>query len=136
MHVGDESDQHVAWRVLLCGGIAGVMTWASIFPLDVIKTRLQTQAVFDVRGERGQQQPLLETSRDSTSIDPSHRKGAWSIAKDIYWHEGLKVFFRGLGVCSIRAFVVNAVQVSYLIHLLGRVTDIISGRYMSGLCVL
>lgn len=109
-----ETSQHAAWRVLLCGGIAGVVTWASIFPLDVIKTRLQTQAILGGHGERGQQQPLLEVSRNNTSTHSNHQRGAWGIAKEAYRQEGLKVFFRGLGVCSIRAFIVNAVQVSYL----------------------
>ncbi|RMZ88296.1 hypothetical protein DV736_g4468, partial [Chaetothyriales sp. CBS 134916] len=65
-----------AWETLVAGGVAGVITWASIYPLDVIKTRIQTGAV----------------------------------AKQI-WHEsGLRGFYRGLGVCSLRAFIVNAVQ--------------------------
>nr|POE93344.1 mitochondrial basic amino acids transporter [Quercus suber] len=42
--VSSENDgaNEQALKVLLCGGLAGVVTWASIFPLDVIKTRVQT----------------------------------------------------------------------------------------------
>ena len=29
----DDSDQQRALQILLCGGFAGVVTWASIFPL-------------------------------------------------------------------------------------------------------
>lgn len=36
--------------------------------------------------------------------------GAWEITKHSYRTEGLAVFFRGLGICSVRAFIVNAVQ--------------------------
>jgi len=32
------------------------------------------------------------------------------MARIAYREEGLAVFFRGLGVCSVRAFIVNAVQ--------------------------
>ena len=46
--------------------------------------------------------------------DMGYPKGAWAITKDAYRQEGYSIFFRGLGVCSIRAFVVNAVQVSLL----------------------
>jgi solute carrier family 25 carnitine/acylcarnitine transporter 20/29 len=89
-----------AAKVLLCGGLAGVVTWASIFPLDVIKTRVQTQ-VQDGRETR----PLLDGSSSQL-----RRLGATELAKNAYRNEGLSVFFRGLGVCSIRAFIVNAVQ--------------------------
>ena len=30
-------------EVLMAGGVAGVVTWVSIYPLDVVKTRLQTK---------------------------------------------------------------------------------------------
>ncbi|KAJ2992152.1 hypothetical protein NUW58_g2264 [Xylaria curta] len=33
-----------ASKVLLCGGIAGIVTWASVYPLDTIKTRVQSQS--------------------------------------------------------------------------------------------
>ena len=81
-----------AARVLLCGGAAGVITWASIFPLDVVKTRVQTQVLGgDAGGREG-------------------RLGAWAVARETYRAGGARPFFRGLGVCSVRAFVVNAVQ--------------------------
>lgn len=75
-----------AARVLLCGGLAGIVTWASVFPLDVLKTRVQTQA------------------------EGRPRRGALQLARQIHAGEGASAFFRGLGVCSARAFVVNAVQ--------------------------
>lgn len=90
----------VALKVLLCGGIAGVATWASVFPLDMIKTRLQAQTI-DVHAE---QQPLLRSPRKKTL-------NTFEIAREAYRTEGVKVFYRGLGVCSLRAFIVNAVQV-------------------------
>ena len=94
---GEESAQDAAWKILLCGGIAGVVTWASVFPLDVVKTRVQTQGI------RGEGQMLLGEN--------DKKKGPWRVAKEAYRQEGWKVFFRGLGVCSSRAFLVNAVQV-------------------------
>ncbi|PTB77141.1 hypothetical protein M440DRAFT_1437739 [Trichoderma longibrachiatum ATCC 18648] len=85
-------------KVLLCGGIAGIATWASVFPLDVIKSRLQTQ----------QQQQHLH--RATTDMAGNRRYGAWQMAKDTYRDGGMRPFFRGLTVCSVRAFVVNAIQ--------------------------
>ncbi|SPJ85242.1 related to ornithine transporter 2 [Fusarium torulosum] len=98
----ESSFQHEAAKVLLCGGLAGVATWASIFPLDVIKTRVQAQAV----GGQAELSPLLQHNGPS----PTTRAGALQIAREAYREGGSRVFFRGLTVCSVRAFIVNAVQ--------------------------
>lgn len=99
----DDTDHETAMKVLLCGGLAGIITWASIFPLDVIKTRVQTQ-VFHEPHEQAERHALLQTSTKENRI------GALDIAKHAYRTEGAGVFFRGLGICSVRAFIVNAVQ--------------------------
>ncbi|KAF1963488.1 mitochondrial carrier [Byssothecium circinans] len=100
----DDTDRQTAAKVLLCGGLAGIVTWASIFPLDVIKTRVQTQGLHrPVRGE-GEGEALLQQHTQY------RRLGAFQVAKEAYRLEGARVFFRGLGICSVRAFVVNAVQ--------------------------
>ncbi|KAI4861228.1 solute carrier family 25 member 45 [Hypoxylon rubiginosum] len=89
-----------AAKVLLCGGLAGVVSWVSIFPLDVIKTRVQAQT-FDATTT-----PLL----GSSASPPQKRMGAVEVARNAYREGGARVFFRGLTVCSVRAFIVNAVQ--------------------------
>ncbi|KKY39870.1 putative mitochondrial carrier protein [Diaporthe ampelina] len=92
-------------KVLLCGGLAGIVTWASIFPLDVIKTRVQAQVLGagTIAVVTGESSPLLQSPAPK-------RLGAIEIARDAYKEGGLRVFFRGLAVCSVRAFIVNAVQ--------------------------
>lgn len=99
-----------AAKVLLCGGLAGIVTWASIFPLDVIKTRVQAQAhVTSQMADAAATQegrPLL----DSGGPKPAKRMGAIEVAREAYKEGGMRVFFRGLAVCSVRAFIVNAVQ--------------------------
>lgn len=86
-------------KVLLCGGLAGVATWASIFPLDVIKTRVQAQTL----------EPETRLLLDD-GTPPKRRLGATEVAKEAYREGGSRVFFRGLTICSIRAFAVNAIQ--------------------------
>ena len=86
--------------ILVSGGIAGVITWVSIYPLDVIKTRIQAQRIGTKVGESTHLLPDIE-----------HRKGLLSITRETYRNDGLLAFYRGLGVCSFRAFIVNAVQV-------------------------
>ncbi|KAI0599638.1 mitochondrial carrier domain-containing protein [Biscogniauxia sp. FL1348] len=101
-----------AAKVLLCGGIAGVVTWASVFPLDVVKTRVQTQMQSSPRvvsGRATATTPLLLEAQQPHATD-QRRLGAVEVAKEAYREGGLRVFFRGLVVCSVRAFVVNAVQ--------------------------
>lgn len=100
----DDTDRETAFKVLMCGGLAGIITWASIFPLDVIKTRVQTQLLQSEVVRRGEQQTLLHAEGRRSQL------GAIQIARHAYQTEGAGVFFRGLGICSVRAFIVNAVQ--------------------------
>lgn len=100
----DDTDRETAMKVLISGGIAGVITWASIFPLDVIKTRVQTQVLHSPSITSSEQATLLSTET------AQKRMSSMQIARAAYQNEGAGVFFRGLGVCSVRAFVVNAVQ--------------------------
>ncbi|KAK4998746.1 hypothetical protein LTR66_002086 [Elasticomyces elasticus] len=117
----DDTDKQAALKILLCGGLAGVVTWTSIFPLDVIKTRVQTQQLTQpptLAPERRllihpttQQNPdNMPTTASQTNANLPRKLGAIEIAKHAYRTEGLPVFFRGLGICSVRAFIVNAVQ--------------------------
>ena len=94
-------------KILLAGGLAGVITWASVFPLDVIKTRLQSPEAFVIEGRSvSASNPLLETTA-------RRNVGTLEVVRQVYGREGIPGFFRGLGICSLRAFVVNAVQVSF-----------------------
>ncbi|CAI6335234.1 unnamed protein product [Periconia digitata] len=100
----DDTGKQTAMKVLLCGGLAGVITWASIFPLDVIKTRFQIQVPRSTLGPVGESSALLQQHARQK------RLSTLEIAREAYRSEGAGVFFRGLGICSVRAFVVNAVQ--------------------------
>ncbi|CAK7205867.1 hypothetical protein SEUCBS139899_008647 [Sporothrix eucalyptigena] len=94
-----------AAATLMCGGLAGVVTWASVFPLDVIKTRVQNQSLLPPASSSPANAPLL-----GGSLSAPRRLSTLEITRIAYQEGGLPVFFRGLGVCSARAFVVNAVQ--------------------------
>ncbi len=85
--------------ILVSGGIAGIITWASIYPLDVIKTRIQAE------GWQIGQTDKHQFSRSSTVV----------MARKIFMAEGIVAFYRGLAVCSVRAFFVNAIQVVLLL---------------------
>ncbi|KAJ5259510.1 hypothetical protein N7478_012491 [Penicillium angulare] len=108
MTTENETSHQATLKVLLCGGIAGIVTWGSVFPLDMVKTRLQAQTMHDTRGVHGLSGPNAE---GQPLLRPRQPLNTLQIAQETYRAEGLKAFYRGLGVCSIRAFIVNAVQV-------------------------
>lgn len=113
-------------KVLLCGGVAGVTTWASVFPLDVIKTRVQTQFLapsspassssspihspISPQTLLNAQIPLLDSRTRLKAGEVNKPLGAWQITKTAYRAEGFGVFWCGFTVCCVRAFIVNAVQ--------------------------
>lgn len=101
----NETPHQTAMKILLCGGIAGIVTWGSVFPLDMIKTRLQAQTMQE-------RSPLSTTAENQSLLRPSRTHlNSVQLAREVYRAEGVGAFYRGLGICSIRAFIVNAVQV-------------------------
>jgi solute carrier family 25 carnitine/acylcarnitine transporter 20/29 len=69
--------------LLMAGGLAGVVGWLSTYPIDVVKTRLQSETSGPIKG-------LLRSVRE------------------IYRREGGRVLFAGLGATAVRAFPTNA----------------------------
>jgi solute carrier family 25 carnitine/acylcarnitine transporter 20/29 len=89
-----------AWKLLLAGGLAGTISWASIYPIDVVKSRLQMQHVPTVKTP-GETSSLVSLNRPYVSIKDCVVRS--------YKTEGVGVFFRGLGPTLLRGFPVNAV---------------------------
>ncbi|KAM8812604.1 solute carrier family 25 member 45 isoform 1-T1 [Rhynchonycteris naso] len=81
--------------VLVAGGFAGITSWVTATPLDVIKSRMQ-MAGLKQREYGGVLDCMVSSARQ----------------------EGLGVFFRGLTINSARAFPVNAVTFLSYEHLL------------------
>eukprot|EP00549_Striatella_unipunctata_P004981 CAMPEP_0118684916 /NCGR_PEP_ID=MMETSP0800-20121206/6923_1 /TAXON_ID=210618 ORGANISM="Striatella unipunctata, Strain CCMP2910" /NCGR_SAMPLE_ID=MMETSP0800 /ASSEMBLY_ACC=CAM_ASM_000638 /LENGTH=285 /DNA_ID=CAMNT_0006581703 /DNA_START=455 /DNA_END=1312 /DNA_ORIENTATION=- len=69
------------------GGVTGAATWALIYPFDVIKTRIQTMDI--------------DTHLSSRRI--------LSVGRSLVSQHGWSILVRGLGVCLMRAFPVNAI---------------------------
>lgn len=74
----------------VCGSLAGVTSWAIIYPLDVVKTKVQQRAL---GGEfyRGWAETLRRLIRGP---DPNHPKPLFS---------GVARIYRGLGISAIRS---------------------------------
>jgi len=76
-----------AWAAsALAGGLSGALTWMIIYPLDVIKSRIQTGP-----------------------LERELRRGMWTVGRDIVEEKGWRGLFRGLGITLVRAFPVNAI---------------------------
>lgn len=68
------------------GGLAGMATWASHYPLDLIASRMEASVALDG--------PRLSMAGHF---------------QEVYAREGVPGFFRGIGPCLARAFPVNAI---------------------------
>ncbi|CAG8443629.1 6192_t:CDS:2 [Acaulospora morrowiae] len=103
----DNSDYSNVSKLLFAGGMAGVVSWAGVYPLDVIKSRIQTQqrypSVIPAK-------PLssLSVINSTRAISGSFR-GIIDCAVRSYHKEGISVFFRGIIPTLVRAWPVNAV---------------------------
>jgi solute carrier family 25 carnitine/acylcarnitine transporter 20/29 len=73
-------------KIGAAGSIAGMCLWASVFPFDVVKTKIQTD-----------------------SLERPQYKGIVDCFKKTYHSNGLPGFFRGFVPCMLRAIPVNGV---------------------------
>ncbi|NXJ78155.1 S2548 protein, partial [Trogon melanurus] len=71
--------------IWLAGGVAGAVSWATATPMDVVKSRLQADGVYFKK-----------------------YKGTLDCILQSYQNEGLKVFFRGITVNTVRGFPVSS----------------------------
>jgi hypothetical protein len=77
---------------MAAGAAAGVAYWAAIYPVDSVKSVLQTQMHPPVAG-------------DLTTLPTNFRQALSSI----YQEQGLRGLYRGFGVTALRAAPANAV---------------------------
>jgi len=73
---------------LLAGGCAGASSWVVVYPIDVIKTVVQT---------------TTDTGPGGANLSPL------SVAQRLLREHGVRVFFRGMGTTVTRAFPVNGI---------------------------
>lgn len=76
-----------AWKIALYGGLAGEALWLASYPLDVVKSKLQTDGL-----KKGEQV----------------YKGAVDCAKKVWAKEGVMGFWKGLAPTLMRAMPVSA----------------------------
>lgn len=84
---GDGKHGKEWWVSALAGGTTGALTWASIYPIDVAKSHIQT---------------LPEDT-------PTAQRSMLAVFKRLHLQHGLGIFSRGLGTTMLRAFPANAI---------------------------
>lgn len=82
----EPNDPYMIPKLLFAGGMSGIASWLSTYPMDVIKSRLQADGV----GGKFQYNGIMDCTRQSLE------------------REGWRVFTRGLTSTLLRAFPVNA----------------------------
>jgi solute carrier family 25 carnitine/acylcarnitine transporter 20/29 len=78
---------HTWFASALAGGTTGALTWGLIYPIDIIKTQIQTAPM-------------------STPVD---ERRMFTVANSIVQTHGWRHLFRGLNITLIRAFPVNGI---------------------------
>ncbi|RKP20915.1 mitochondrial carnitine/acylcarnitine carrier protein CACL-like protein, partial [Rozella allomycis CSF55] len=82
-----DSSQLNPMLLMFAGGMAGICSWITTYPFDVVKTVMQSEH-FD---------------------QPFRYRNTWAVFKDHYKNHGINFFFRGLNATIVRAFPTNAV---------------------------
>jgi solute carrier family 25 (mitochondrial carnitine/acylcarnitine transporter), member 20/29 len=65
---------------IFSGGFAGMAYWTLIYPVDTVKSIIQSRSIQEGSG------------------------GAWSVAAEVYREQGVKGLYRGLSPALLRAF--------------------------------
>ena len=81
-----KGEEASAVKLMLAGGVSGVLGWLSTYPFDVVKTRVQAMPI--------------ESQESFSTI---------KVLRQIIREEGYKGLFRGVNATIIRAFPTNAV---------------------------
>lgn len=106
-------DQIETWRVALYGGLAGEALWLGSYPLDVIKSKMQTDGL----GVGGAARVASEAVGSGNAKLAQAAEDAFGTQKyktmrdcfaQVYRQEGIGGFWRGIGPTLLRAMPVSA----------------------------
>lgn len=106
-HLNPDRNKVSITSTAVAGGVAGVTSWISILPFDLVKSRLQAD----------------------DAKNPKYR-GVLHCAATSFRNEGIGVFYTGWAVVSARAFPVNAVLFITYDQILRFVYKINGGTYV------
>lgn len=86
IHKGIPRAEIPAWKLCTYGAISGTSLWLMVFPIDVIKSVMQTDNL----------------------KDPKFGNNMFAVARNMYKQYGISSFFKGFGPIMVRAAPANA----------------------------
>jgi solute carrier family 25 carnitine/acylcarnitine transporter 20/29 len=100
--------------IALSGGFAGCASWTTTYPLDVIKTHIQLSSLSSSTSFPSQANIFASNGTGEAHREGFQppRKSVFQVAVALHRKHGFSVFYRGIGVCVLRAFPVNCVTFS------------------------
>jgi adenine nucleotide transporter 17 len=104
------SSQSIAAEVL-SAAIGGMISASALYPLEVIKTKLQAgecestsnDNITTTTNETDEKERDDDEETDSSHQDISNSKSAWTLAKHMYETQGISSFYHGIGTSAIQA---------------------------------
>ena len=85
---------------MVCGAISGMACWIPVYPIDVVKTRMQNTKGGPSAGGK---------YVSATDGGGERRRSSLDVATVMYKSEGIGAFFNGIGILLLRAAVSNGV---------------------------
>lgn len=95
----------------LAGGIAGLVSQFSIYPLETIKTRIMASTGRS-HGGQGAQSTSSSSATSSSSLSGARRLSMRMVVREIWHKAGLRGFYRGLGPSLVGIFPYAAIDLS------------------------
>jgi hypothetical protein len=92
-----DTDDATVTQQLFAGGFSGIVANGCIYPLDVLKTRIQSFPVGVAVPVWGARHPWIPDG------------GMWNVSKFVWKTEGWRGFWKGVWPCLLPAFPANAV---------------------------
>ncbi|GAA5846044.1 hypothetical protein JCM11251_005395 [Rhodosporidiobolus azoricus] len=98
-----------AGRVLVAGGLAGIAGWGATFPIDVLKTRMQSVPYPPLSSPLSSSPSLLSPPSSSSHAAPHPYSTLRSTFRSTLHDSGWRGFVAGLGPTLVRSVPVNMV---------------------------
>lgn len=105
-----------AWRLALYGGLAGEMLWLSSYPMDVVKSKMQTDGLGPARSVASAAHTPPKANALPAAVGPATEQHLTSqryantraCIAQTFREEGFRGFWRGIGPTLLRAMPVSA----------------------------
>lgn len=82
---GKDRSEIASWKLCSYGSLSGVVLWLAIYPLDVVKSMIQTD----------------------TLRNPRFKNSMKNVINHLYREQGISAFFKGFAPTMLRAAPVN-----------------------------